>query len=225
MYVLSMKEKWVKAQSIIEKLYMKVIEDDNCKELDYKELERSVGFLCHVSRTYPIIFPYLKGFYNTLNNWRRDQDGDGWKLSRTAWMELISGDIAFEEDNDIQLPFDSRRRVMKNHERTAAPAFVPFVERLKKDLHALRVLFSPEEPTLRLVRGYSLGCALFAFGDASGGGFGSSWQTTKGVSYRYSTWDKSMDGQSSNLRELMNLVDTIEEMAKQNTLKGKELFP
>ena len=89
LYVLSMKEKWVKAQSIIEKLYMKVVEDDNCKELDYKELERSVGFLCHVSRTYPIIFPYLKGFYNTLNNWRRDRDGDGWKLSRTAWMELI----------------------------------------------------------------------------------------------------------------------------------------
>ena len=224
LYVLSMKEKWLKAKIMIDNWYAKVVDDDSCTELEYKELERSVGFLCHVSRTYPIMFPYLKGFYNTLNNWRRDRDGDGWKLSRTAWMELISGDIAFEDEDDTKLPFESRKRVMKNHERNTAPLFVPYVERLKKDLHALKVLFSPDEPTLRLVRGYSLGCAIFAFGDASGGGFGSSWESAKGISYRYGTWAKSMDGESSNLRELMNLVETIEEMVEQNTLKGKELF-
>ena len=79
-------------------------------------------------------------------------------------------------------------------------------------------------PQLRLIRGLAICYALFGFGDASGGGFGSSWQVKEGTAYRYGTWSRSMDGESSNLRELTNLVDTLKEMADQDELKGKEIF-
>jgi hypothetical protein len=223
LYVLCMKEKWDKAKTMISKLYQLVVVENNTL-LNYKDLERDVGFLCHVSRTYPNMFPYLKGIYNTLNNWRCDRDKDGWKISRTAWMELLAGDIAFEDEKDILLPFDERRRRFKKNNESTHPEEVTMVPRLKFDLQALKELFSPAEPTLRLVRGESIKCSLFGFGDASGGGFGSSWESNKGISYRFGTWGKDMDNQSSNLRELRNLVDTIDEMVSQGSLSGSELF-
>ena len=75
-----------------------------------------------------------------------------------------------------------------------------------------------------MVRGFTIGSATFSFGDASGGGFGSSWQESKRIAYRYGTWGENMEGQSSNLREFTNLVDTIDEMAEQGSLAGKEIF-
>ena len=223
LYVLSMKEKWLKAKRIINNLFDWIVTEGNAL-LDYKSLESSVGFLCHVSRTYPIIFPYLKGFYNTLNNWRCDRNEDGWKISKTAWLELLAGEISFESEDDIHMSFDDRRRKFRKSQESEHPEKVQHVPRMKSDLEALKILFAPENPTHRLVRGFSICSALFGFGDASGGGFGSSWQAKIGISYRYGTWSEKMDGQSSNLRELTNLVDTIDEMALQGSLTGKEIF-
>ena len=67
LYMFGMKEKWMKAKAIINQLLAQVPSKDS-EGLDYSQLESNVGFLCHVSLTYPAIFPYLKGFYNTLNN-------------------------------------------------------------------------------------------------------------------------------------------------------------
>ena len=223
LYVLSIKEKWIKAKKIINNLYDWIIVEKN-DLLEYKSLESAVGFLCHISRTYPIIFPYLKGFYNTLNNWRCDRDEDGWKISKTAWLELLAGEIAFESEDDINMSFDDRRRRFRKGREADHPEKVEHVPRMKSDLTALKSLFAPENPTHRLVRGFSIGCALFGFGDASGGGFGSSWDAKIGIAYRFGTWSEAMDGQSSNLRELTNLVDTIDEMATQGGLTGKEIF-
>ena len=223
LYVLCMIEKWIKSKKIIDELWDWIVVKGN-KLVDYKSLESSVGFLCHISRTYPMIFPYLKGFYNSLNNWRCDRNEDGWKISKTAWLELLAGDIAFETDDDTHMSFDDRRRKFKKAREKEHPDQVTHVPRLKLDLKALKELFSPENPTLRLVRGFAIGSATFSFGDASGGGFGSSWQESKRIAYRYGTWGENMEGQSSNLREFTNLVDTIDEMAEQGSLAGKEIF-
>jgi hypothetical protein len=223
LYVLSMAGKWTKAKNIIAKFYKLVVTEKQTL-LDYKMLESDVGFLCHVSRTYPIIFPYLKGFYNSMNNWRCDRDVDGWKISRTAWMELLAGDVGFETDADIDLDFESRKRQFMKGQKKHHPESVAFVPRLERDLRALTELFAPAEPTLRLVRGHAIHCALFGFGDASGGGFGSSWESPDGVNYRFGTWGVDMDGESSNLRELTNLVDTLDEIGSTGSLKGVEIF-
>jgi hypothetical protein len=223
LYVLSMHGKWVKTQSIIDKYFDKVVTEKQLL-LDFKALECDIGFLCHVSRTYPIMFAYLKGFYNTLNQWRWDRDVDGWKVSRTAWMELISGDVLFEDEDDVELDLEARRRRFASKQRQSHPTVVKAVPRLQFDLLALKELFSPVKPTLRLVRGHRINAATFGFGDASGGGFGSSWQSKKGIAYRFGTWGQDMDEESSNLRELRNLVETLEEMGKGGELKGSEIF-
>jgi hypothetical protein len=74
------------------------------------------------------------------------------------------------------------------------------------------------------VRGKQISSAICGFGDASGGGFGSSWDTSQGINYRFGTWGENMDSESSNLREFLNLVDTLEEMCKAGELKGTEIF-
>jgi hypothetical protein len=223
LYVLSMKGKWSKAKNIISRLHDHIVVQ-KVKLLDYKTLESDVGFMCHMSRTYPIIFPYLKGFYNSLNNWRCDRDRDGWKISKTAWLELIAGNVAFEDYNNLDFPFEKRKRDFKRKREGDQPKEITSVPQLTSDLIALTKLFKPQEPPSRLVRGQSISCAIFGFGDASGGGFGSSWESNSGTAYRYGTWSRDMDDESSNLREFTNFVETLEEMGKQDNLRGREIF-
>jgi hypothetical protein len=54
----------------------------------------------------------------------------------------------------------------------------------------------------------------FAYGDASGKGFGVSlWVAgTDGIDVCYGTWDQEVRGQSSNYREFLNLVLRIEKL-------------
>ena len=223
LYVLSMESKWKKAQTIIDKLYDHVV-TNKAPLVSFKDLQSEVGFLCHVSRTYPIIFPYLKGFYNTLNNWRWDRDKDGWKLNKTLWMELISGDVAFETKADETKTLDERKRNFQKGKATEAPSSLKPVARLSNDLTALKELFSPSEPTLRLIRGACIKFALLSFGDASGGGFGSSWEISDDIEFRFGTWGLNMSKESSNLRELTNLIETLEEMDAKHGLSGAEIF-
>ena len=223
LYVLSMESKWKKAKAIIKALYDHIVVTGD-PILSFKKLQSDVGFLCHVSRTYPIIFPYLKGFYNTLNNWRWDRNEDGWKLSKTLWMELITSDIAFDSETNLTKSTEERKRNFKKRFSSDAPSAIQSVPRLAADLRALKELFSPDHPTLRLIRGLVIRFALFSFGDASGGGFGSSWEIDDKIEFRFGTWDISMSKESSNLRELTNLVETLEEMDRKHNLTGSEVF-
>jgi hypothetical protein len=223
LYVLSMESKWNKAKEIVNSLYNHVVVQGD-RLVDFKELQSNVGFLCHISRTYPMIFPYLKGFYNTLNNWRWDRDKDGWKLNKSLWMELISGDVSFDSTQNRNLSIEERARNFKKKQSDDAPATLAPVPRLSYDLKALKELFSSEFPTLRLIRGAHINVALFSFGDASGGGFGSSWQVGDSIEFRFGTWDESISNESSNYRELRNLVDTLEEINISKGLSGSEIF-
>ena len=58
---------------------------------------------------------------------------------------------------------------------TPPPVFVKAVPRLFSQLNALRRMFDGEEPGLSLVQGTDIMQAMYIFGDASGSGFGSSW--------------------------------------------------
>ena len=199
LYVLSTQGKWDKTKEIVGR-WTAELSNNPTSELDYKALERDVGFLCHISRTYPSMFPYLKGFYNTLNSWRLGRDKDGWKIGKMAWIELISGDVAFDNPEDVEIPFESRKRKFSARNQRSNPDRVAAVPRLQHDLFALSKLFEGEVPTLRLVRGLRIGICIYSFGDASGGGFGSSWSVSGGIGYRFGTWSQEMSLESSNLR-------------------------
>ena len=131
---------------------------------------------------------YLKGYNNTFNSWRIGHDGEGWKLGKTAWLELMSGGVAFEYPEDIELPFESRKRKFSARNEKSKPHQVAPDPQLAHDLAALSKLFEGEVPTLRLVRGSRIAICIYSFGDASGGGFGSSWSIKGGVGYRFGTW-------------------------------------
>ena len=81
------------------------------------------------------------------------------------------------------------------------------------------------------MRGSKLNTAKLVFGDASGGGFGSSWEKGKvegeddeRVGFRFGTWDSQSSEESSNYRELRNLTETLELMGNDGELDGTELF-
>lgn len=82
------------------------------------------------------------------------------------------------------------------------PTTVTAVPRLQWDLEALQNLFSaPHSPT-RYVRATHIQVALYGFGDASGGGFGSSISLPDGCTlFRHGLWPDGTDSGTSNFRE------------------------
>jgi len=65
------------------------------------------------------------------------------------------------------------------------------------------------------------------FGDASGAGFGDTLWTEAStvIEVDHGVWEKEVSDSSSNVRELLNLVIKIEEMATRGELhEGSELF-
>jgi len=114
-----------------------------------------------------------------MNSWRLDRDEDGWKFSKTAWVEMLAGDVAFDNEADVELPFESRKRAFSKANPRDKPVNARVVPRFHSDLAALKILFSGDSPPLRLVRGKQISSAICGFGDASGGGFGSSWDTSQ----------------------------------------------
>jgi hypothetical protein len=74
-FVLTSEEKWAKLKDIISK-WLQVL-DSGATDLDHKELLSDRGFLVYVTRDYPPMIPYVKGFHLTAEMWRGNRDADG----------------------------------------------------------------------------------------------------------------------------------------------------
>ena len=75
-----------------------------------------------------------------------------------------------------------------------------------------------------MVRPKSSSVALYGFGDASGFGFGSTLMKDGKILYRLGQWSDEISNESSNFRELCNLIEAVEEHAKNGHLSNCELF-
>lgn len=64
----------------------------------------------------------------------------------------------------------------------------------------------------------------YGFGDASGTGFGSTIQTRQGLKYCVGVWGSDEDDESSNFKELENVVTTIKEEAASGALHDAAIF-
>ena len=67
----------------------------------------------------------------------------------------------------------------------------------------------------------------YGFGDASKNGFGATQKSSDSdhIFCCFGVWDKDMNGgKSLNYRELLNLVETLEEMFKEGELEGVQFF-
>jgi hypothetical protein len=106
-----------------------------------------------------------------------------------------------------------------------APEFVSAIPELKPQMEALTTLFSSPAPPKRQVCPILPTVATFWFGDASGQGFGHTWELSNNLHVTYGQWQCDISiTQSSNFHELYNLVLAIEDIAAQGHLATMELF-
>ena len=219
-FVTVSKKKWDRARNIIKKWTTILDESEELPMLTHSELESDIGFLIHLSMSYPMIKPFLRGFYLTLNSWREGRDRDGWKMSEKTYNLYLELSRRREECDNC---FDTVGVPSKDNGE--APKMVRAKSLMKEHLHVLVDMFTSEEPVLRLVRGSAILEALYIFGDASGLGFGSSWLSEeKEIKYRFGVWGLESEKTTSNYRELRNLVETLERSGMDGELKGKEIF-
>jgi len=198
-------ERWDKAKSILLWIQGQLQEGGS---IAFKPLESHRGFLIYLVRTYPAINPYLKGIHLTLDSWRPWRKDDGWR------MTLAEIHTALQDDPDFAS--------MGTGEK--APNVVIGVSRLHDDLQALLALFSPTTPPRRPMRLSTSAVALYQFGDASGAGFGSSLFLNGSLYYRHGQWTTAFSDESSNFRELDNLIHAIEDAHSKGLLAESELF-
>ena len=141
LFVTCSQKKWDKAKLMIKHWYEEVIENKSAT-VNAGQMERDVGFLVHMSRTFPAIFPYLKGFYLTLNSWHTGRNDEGWKYSMSEWRAALGLD---EEMPSYQVKARVRA-VTPAQEHFERPDKVSVVPHLQPDLVALTELFKAESP-------------------------------------------------------------------------------
>jgi hypothetical protein len=186
--VLCTQDKWDKARSYVCRL-RDIQASTNL--FVHKELEQIRGFLMYVIRTYPSFTPYLKGIHLTLDSWRPNRDTDGWKLANLIHYHISEGDLECTYSDSPPLTAEGDPR-------------------LPLDLEALHTLFSPPHPPRRVICSDRLMLVFYGFADASGEVFGSTVHTPSGLALRYGLWGRDISHQSSNYRELRNLVETVD---------------
>ena len=202
-FVLVTKEKWVKAKQLLVEVKSKIT---HTNIINKNLLEQVRGFLNYVALTYPILLSHLMGFHLTIDGWRRGRDADGWRC-----LESIGCDI--DQDPDAKCTIDED-----------SPKEVEVKSRLRVDVDSLLELMQDELPPLRRVRSRTVSHVLYGFGDASGSAFGSTLTDGKSIYFEYGQWCTTESEESSNWRELNNLVQTIAGWTERQDIMGSQVF-
>jgi hypothetical protein len=233
--VLTSRDKWSKVKSILRKWSVVLMEPS--PQLSHKELLSDRGFLVYITRTYPAMVPYLKGFHLTIEMWRGGRDADGWKAKAEEDGSVGSSDSwATVEDSALS----AANHLLAAAANVYAPAdgLTTPAPRFKEDIAALIKLTNFELPPLRVVRPSRVVHVYYGFGDASGKQFGATVsdnysckatltqekERAHGVRFRIGLWSAIEEEESSNYKELCNLVNTITVEASAGRLRNCEFF-
>ena len=208
-HVLVSEEKWDKTRAILRELEQLL--DRTPEKLPVKTLEKMRGFLNYVTQTYRPLIPYLNGIHLTLDGWRSGRDSEGWRLPISHLKRESDG-----------LEPESRKEVNP-------PTTVPAKPRLFEDVKALLTLCDSEKPPWRRARPRKAATVFYGFGDASGAAFGATLQrgAQQGASviFQYGQWQTTVtEEESSNWRELANLVEFLEDQGRSGELDDAEVF-
>jgi hypothetical protein len=199
-------DKWEKTKALL--LEIRELLSAQPLALPRKRLEQVRGYLVHIAQTYSMFASYLIGLHMTIDFWRPNRDQDGWRCS-AAFLQGIKDRGEWPED------YDSSK----------GPATVKAVPRLTHDIRALEALTQGELPLLRRVRGRKTGQVLYGFGDASKAAFGATIQIEDRLLYQYGQWSTEIaESESSNWRELSNLVLYLCDLVKKEDLSGYEIY-
>jgi hypothetical protein len=256
---LTSEDKWTKLKEMLVKWDELLSSGET--QLSHKELQSDRGFLVYVTRTYPAMVPYLKGFHLSIEMWRGGREADGWKtkddesiVSATTVSSLdvtrsgahgVNLDVAATydpntyEDEDAAV-MDHRLCRKLGDARVYAPTsgVTTAATRLADDVKALLRLCDFELPPLRVVRPSMVVSVFYGFGDASGKEFGGTISENyncdralsevaegrDGLRYRVGIWNAKERLESSNFKELCNLVEFTELEAERGRLRNCEYF-
>jgi hypothetical protein len=206
-------EKWKRGQDSVDSVLDAIDENDGI--VDYKLLERVRGFLCHLSMTFEVITPFLKGFHLILAKHLRRRDKDGWKFSEKRYLSYVHQKLADDEITEAEAELMLKEA---DDESPDAPKTLQAIQRLIQDCLALRSILSPATPPDVLIRSSMIFQILYGFGDASGKGFGSTLLSNKGVKARIGLWEPVVEDESSNWKEFENVVEALEEEGRHSAL-------
>jgi hypothetical protein len=173
--------------------------------LNVSELLSDRGFLIYIGRTYCELNLFLKGIHLTLDGWCSNRDDDGWRVATSYAQSKVDASASSKNSHDY-------------------PDKVEAVPRLLNDLQALESMTESVSAPIVVVRSKLMYLVRYGFGDASGGGFGSSLTSPSGIQVHMGTWNEEVSGKSSNFRELGNLVICLELEASKGCLDGAEMF-
>jgi hypothetical protein len=189
--------------------------------LFHKELLSNRGFLVYVTRTYPAMVPYLKGFHLTIEMWRGGRDPEGWKL-RPGDASALGEDASTPDGMEDEDKAAANHRIMiksgAGHAYAPEDGLTTPVPRFRDDINALIQLSNFDLPPLRVVRPAHVVHVYYGFGDASGKQFGATLsesyscrqqlsnprQNSCGVRFRLGLWTAKEEEESSNYKELKN---------------------
>jgi hypothetical protein len=105
--VLTSEEKWSKMKGIVLKWSDRL--KSGVTELDHKELLSDRGFMVYVTRAYPPLIPYMKGFHLTAEMWRGNRDAEGWKLPPQSLVDQIDapivGEVVDQDEDEAAVMF------------------------------------------------------------------------------------------------------------------------
>jgi len=237
--VLTSEDKWERLRSILEKWAERLERGD--VEADHKELISDRGFLVYVTRTYPPMVPHLKGFHLSAEMWRGGRDSEGYKLKPSPAVSPPSDssvDSLATEADDAAMLHHTRHSATSPMPRAPENGRTPIVPRLREDVDALRRLSDFDRPPLRVVRPSRAVHVFYGFGDASGKQFGSTLSSDyncrarlgppssspTGITFRLGIWTAREQEESSNYKELANLVEATEAEAEAGHLDHCEYF-
>jgi hypothetical protein len=175
-----------------------------------KDAGKAPSFQLYVTRTFPSMVPYLKGFHLTLDGWRGGRNDEGWNyMSREVREAQERGEDAGHDD-----PLEAPKEVKAK------------ARLINTDLPTLTELLDLEEPPKRVVRTKKAAEVYYSFGDASQDGFGFNLQKPEEdhLLFRFGQWCDTVSEESSNYRGLLNLMGRLEELVENGMLQGSEVF-
>jgi hypothetical protein len=212
--------KWDKGKEIVKSLLDKCLEVEGGRpSIDHKSLEKQTGFLNHLAMTFEDTTPFLKGFYLTLNSWRRCRDQEGWKIADNRWSAYLFG--RWEKGSISQAELDNSLAANRDPD---APQNVTAAPRLIEDLKALMAMFKSDSPPMVRLRSRRIVTIIYGFGDASGTGLGATFTCGSGFTFRIGVWGSEEFDESSNWKEFTNIVESLEEEAATGNLDDSEVF-
>jgi hypothetical protein len=206
-------DKWDKTKVMLQEMLDMV--QNNPGKMLRKRLEQIRGFLNYVAQTYTRLRPYLIGVHMTIDGWRPNRDSEGWRLQ--PQMILVKEEsIENNEDTGSWIEISPE---------LDCPTFVAAVPRLASDIEAMQALCSADRPPLQRVRCRQTGRVYYGFGDASKSSFGATIQIGDTLEFEYGQWTtEAGETNSSNWRELNNLVEALERIFSTHDLSGSEMF-